>query len=179
MPVGLESVPAFPYHLALTCALTLTTLLLLAQGARAARSWPVQREGDSGRNVVTIQYLLRARGYSLSVDGAFGPTTKSRVMSFQSSQGLSADGIVGTNSGEALIITVRRGARAPGSAAQPLRLLADHRWALWGGYRVGGQELPERHHGAQGQRSDGAAIYQDGRGNKFYRESNHWDILFP
>lgn len=87
----------------------LTMLLLSMSSATYARSWPIVREGDLGRDVVTVQYLLRHRGYTLSVDGDFGPGTKSTVQSFQSSQGLTADGIVGTNSWERLVVTVRQG----------------------------------------------------------------------
>lgn len=87
----------------------LTVLLLSVSSATYARSWPVVREGDLGRDVVTVQYLLRHHGYTLSVDGDFGSGTKSTVQSFQSSQGLTADGIVGTNSWERLVVTVRQG----------------------------------------------------------------------
>lgn len=72
-------------------------------------SWTNLRQGDSGRDVYTLQYLLRQRGYSLSVDGMFGSGTDSAVRSFQSSRGLSVDGIVGGNTWEALIVTVRQG----------------------------------------------------------------------
>lgn len=87
----------------------LMSITFLPQQDVFARSWPVVRQGDNGRNVVTVQYLLRHRGYSLSVDGAFGSGTKSKVQSFQSSRGLTADGIVGTNTWEALVTTVRQG----------------------------------------------------------------------
>lgn len=73
-------------------------------------NWPVTRNGDSGENVWTIQYMLLQRGYSLSVDGAFGSGTESVVKSFQSSRGLTADGIVGNNTWEALIVTSVQGA---------------------------------------------------------------------
>jgi peptidoglycan hydrolase-like protein with peptidoglycan-binding domain len=47
--------------------------------------------------------LLRAQGYNLSVDGDFGPETRSRVIAFQGAEGLSADGIVGPNTWAALV----------------------------------------------------------------------------
>ncbi len=86
-------------------AILLATPLMVA----AARSWPVESSGSSGRNVVTIQYLLKARGYTVSVDGAFGPGTTTAVKSFQSSQGLSNDGVVGTNTWEKLVMTIQYG----------------------------------------------------------------------
>jgi len=76
---------------------------------RAQAAWPTVQRGDSGRDVVTVQYLLRHHGQSLSVDGSFGPATESAVKSFQGAKGLSADGIVGSNTWGALIVTVRRG----------------------------------------------------------------------
>jgi len=77
--------------------------------ALATLSWPAYRNGDSGRDIVTLQYLLRHRGYSLSVDGVFGSGTESAVRSFQSSRGLTVDGVVGSNTWEALIVTTREG----------------------------------------------------------------------
>lgn len=80
-----------------------------ARLGEAARVWPLVRRGDSGERVRTVQYLLRARGASLSVDGLFGSATEQAVRQFQSARGLSVDGIVGTQTWEALIITTRRG----------------------------------------------------------------------
>lgn len=77
--------------------------------AQSVLSWSNLRQGDTGRDVYTLQYLLRHRGYSLSVDGDFGPGTNSAVRSFQSSRGLTVDGVVGGNTWEALIVTVRQG----------------------------------------------------------------------
>lgn len=79
--------------------------------AQALQSWPVLKEGSSGADVRTVQYLLTARGYSLSVDSQFGPATESAVRTFQSRNGLSADGVVGPNTWQALILTVREGSR--------------------------------------------------------------------
>lgn len=45
--------------------------------------------------VLLIQAQLRSHGYSLDVDGYFGPITTSRVISFQVAHGLTVDGIVG------------------------------------------------------------------------------------
>lgn len=73
------------------------------------RVWPLVQRGDSGERVKSVQYLLRARGYSLTVDGAFGSGTESTVKSFQTSRSLSADGIVGAKTWEALALTVQRG----------------------------------------------------------------------
>lgn len=84
-------------------------ILLLLSSAVFARTWPLVKQGDNGRNVVTVQYLLKYRGYSLSVDGDFGPTTKQKVQSFQSANGLTSDGIVGAQTWEKLVVTVKQG----------------------------------------------------------------------
>jgi peptidoglycan hydrolase-like protein with peptidoglycan-binding domain len=73
------------------------------------RVWPIVQRGHSGERVKTIQYLLRFRSYTITVDGIFGSGTESTVKSFQTSAGIKADGIVGAQTWEALIITTRRG----------------------------------------------------------------------
>lgn len=60
------------------------------------------RQGDSGSAVQAVQVLLNARGQSVTADGAFGPATASAVRSFQSASGLSADGVVGPRTWDAL-----------------------------------------------------------------------------
>ena len=66
-------------------------------GSTAGTSYPgLLRVGSSGTGVRQLQQALANRGYSLTVDGAFGPMTKNAVMSFQRSQGIAADGIVGS-----------------------------------------------------------------------------------
>lgn len=52
-------------------------------------------EGSSNINVRYIQRRLSDMGYKTSVDGHFGPGTKSSVMSFQRNTGLSVDGKIG------------------------------------------------------------------------------------
>lgn len=51
--------------------------------------------GATGNCVREIQNHLNAWGYSLSVDGSFGPATKAAVVSFQKAHSLTGDGIVG------------------------------------------------------------------------------------
>lgn len=61
------------------------------------------RRGDAGEAVKAVQSQLNTRGAGLTVDGAFGPGTETAVRNFQSSRGLSADGIVGPNTWLALV----------------------------------------------------------------------------
>lgn len=66
-------------------------------------NWPLVRQGEQGPIVFAIQYLLKFYGHNLTVDGSFGPATRSAVITFQTSKGLAADGIVGPNTWSALI----------------------------------------------------------------------------
>ena len=77
--------------------------------AQALRAWPVLQQGASGQAVTTAQYLLRAAGRSLMVDGSFGPGTTSAVRSFQQSRGLGVDGVIGPSTWSALIVVLRQG----------------------------------------------------------------------
>ncbi len=71
--------------------------------------WPVLRNGSRGEDVRTVQYLLSAHGHHLDVDGVFGPRTEEGVRGFQSSNGLSSDGIVGRQTWPALVVQVALG----------------------------------------------------------------------
>jgi peptidoglycan hydrolase-like protein with peptidoglycan-binding domain len=71
--------------------------------------WPVEQEGSEGEDVRSVQYLVTAHGNSTGVDGIFGSLTKTAVETFQSSHGLSADGIVGPQTWPQLIIEVQQG----------------------------------------------------------------------
>jgi hypothetical protein len=51
--------------------------------------------GDKGDGVKKIQFLLKAAGYNVSVDGDFGKQTDTAVKAFQKKYKLKADGIVG------------------------------------------------------------------------------------
>jgi peptidoglycan hydrolase-like protein with peptidoglycan-binding domain len=73
--------------------------------------WPLVRQGDQQHPVQTLQYLLRARGHSVTVDGLFGPATAAAVRAFQQSKNLSVDGVVGPLTWSALVITVKQGSQ--------------------------------------------------------------------
>lgn len=55
------------------------------------------RKGSRGDDVTNLQKMLNQNGYNLSEDGVFGSRTASAVRDYQSKNGLSADGIVGSN----------------------------------------------------------------------------------
>ena len=57
----------------------------------------VLKSGSKGSSVKALQILLNGFGYSCgSVDGSFGPKTVSAVKTFQTKNGLTADGSVGS-----------------------------------------------------------------------------------
>ncbi|HIY96125.1 MAG TPA: spore cortex-lytic enzyme [Candidatus Borkfalkia excrementigallinarum] len=63
----------------------------------------VLKQGSRGEDVKTVQQKLKRWGYySGSVDGIYGPATKKAVEYFQRKNGLTADGIVGRKTFEAL-----------------------------------------------------------------------------
>jgi peptidoglycan hydrolase-like protein with peptidoglycan-binding domain len=55
----------------------------------------VLRRGARGAEVRQVQEALVALGYSTTIDGRFGPATAEVVKSFQTSSGLTDDGVVG------------------------------------------------------------------------------------
>ena len=86
-----------------TLALGLT-IALLAVSSQAATSiaW-----GSSGNDVVTIQRKLKQWGYYDGVvDGRFGQATYDAVVLFQRRNGLTADGVVGKSTADALGISL-------------------------------------------------------------------------
>lgn len=52
-------------------------------------------KGTKGEDVRELQRILRSLGYTLEIDGQFGPITMQCVKSFQGAEGLARDGIVG------------------------------------------------------------------------------------
>ncbi|WP_368503216.1 peptidoglycan-binding protein [Alkalihalophilus sp. As8PL] len=68
-----------------------------------ASSNGVLRVGSRGSAVTSLQQQLRDKGhFSSSIDGVYGPLTQRGVRSFQSAMGLSADGIAGPQTFNAL-----------------------------------------------------------------------------
>lgn len=48
-----------------------------------------------GEDIRNVLKALRDKGFSIEVEGVYGPETKKTVKTFQTQQGLRADGIVG------------------------------------------------------------------------------------
>jgi Putative peptidoglycan binding domain len=92
---------------------------------------PLLKKGSTGDLVVWLQEHLITAGYSIPVDGGFGPQTLTAVEAFQTAHALSVDGVVGpatwaailryapasvlwTNTGARISPAVRLRARAAG-----------------------------------------------------------------
>lgn len=71
--------------------------------AKCESSLPTLRKGSKGDDVKLLQEILNSYGYSLKVDGDFGPRTEDAVKKFQKSHGLKVDGIVGPKTWDALL----------------------------------------------------------------------------
>lgn len=54
------------------------------------------KKGQSGRCVTILQMRLNVYGFYVVEDGEFGSQTDKAVRSFQSSRGITVDGLVGT-----------------------------------------------------------------------------------
>lgn len=68
-------------------------------------STEIIKEGSQGKVVRQLQRLLVYQGYVLEIDGEFGPETRQAVIQFQTIQNLSADGVVGATTMQALLAT--------------------------------------------------------------------------
>ena len=80
---------------------------------------PTVRLGDQGSDVRYLQERLIARGHALTADGFFGRQTEEAVRSFQTSQGLTVDGIVGQGTWQALEGSGTSVTPAPPQPSQP------------------------------------------------------------
>ena len=84
-------------------------------------SFPTLKAGTTNAAATrTLQYLLRSKGYSITVDGLYGNGTTSTVIAFQKSRGLSADGVTGPATWAALVPTLKEG--NTGSAVTALQV---------------------------------------------------------
>lgn len=89
-----------------TTSVKVTPPTTTAKSTPAVAALPTQtlKPGDTGAQVRALQRALKSLGYSVgTVDGQYGPTTKTAVASFQHAAGLTADGVFGPNTLNALI----------------------------------------------------------------------------
>jgi Putative peptidoglycan binding domain len=72
-------------------------------GVSPTDATPILKLGSVGDLVVWAQEHLATAGSTIPIDGDYGQTTQSAVESFQTAQGLTADGIVGPETWSALL----------------------------------------------------------------------------
>lgn len=92
------------FALALALATILSLLFIETHDVAQAA---VLKQGSRGDSVKTVQQKLIRWGYLKgSADGIFGAKTKAAVVAFQKKNGLTADGIIGTRTAQALGISL-------------------------------------------------------------------------
>ena len=73
-------------------------------GSTCTVELPIIKQGDKGFTVVAVQMLLNKHDFSVKyTDGDFGPDTLAKVKAFQKAKGLTADGVIGSNTWSALL----------------------------------------------------------------------------
>ena len=118
--------------LALAAAIAVAASLLLSLPASAfpGAFFPTQNTGNRGADVLALQHLLAHHGNSAPTDGVFGASTDSAVRSFQTANGLGADGIVGPATWGRLVPQLSQGASGPAVRALQVELNAKSRLSL-------------------------------------------------
>jgi putative chitinase len=74
-------------------------------------SRPVLHRGSQGASVGTLQELLRKLNFAIAIDGDFGPATELAITQFQKDRGLTTDGIVGSQTWDALEKATKKGVK--------------------------------------------------------------------
>ena len=93
-----------------------------ASGQRKIAAWPLLRSGQRGADVTAAQYLLTAHGHRTTVDGVYGSGTAAAVAAFQRQQGLTADGVIGPQTWQRLVVTVKPGSQGDAVRAAQTQL---------------------------------------------------------
>ena len=88
------------------------------KGHRFVYGSRVMHRGLTGTDVEDLQDYLTLAGFPTSVDGQFGPATRTSVMSFEQTDGYHADGVVSHAQAMALRRDVNTAVTATGSTAE-------------------------------------------------------------
>jgi len=106
----------------------------------------VMKRGNRGWDVAALQFLLTRRGFRTSIDGGFGSSTEATVRRFQSSRGLTADGLAGRATIRAVkrLGGARRQSSGGGAPTGPVRFLRPVNAPVSSGF---GMRWGRMHHG--------------------------------
>lgn len=80
-------------------------------GKTSGLCWPRLKTGSKGATVQDLQFLLNAKGSKLKASGSFDAPTLKATKTFQMQHKLKVDGIVGYQTWEAMVPTLRKGDR--------------------------------------------------------------------
>ena len=142
-------------------ALSLIACIIPVMTSSAQIAW-----GSTGSDVSKVQQKLKQWGYyDGSVDGIFGRQTYDAVVWFQKSNGLSADGKVGTQTAQALGITLSSSSKSITSAEEYLlarAIYAEARGEPYTGQVAVGAVILNRVRSAQFPNTIAGVIYQNG-----------------
>ena len=83
--------------------------------------WSTVPAGEHSPRVQALQFLLRSRGQVIVADGTYGPATSAAVAAFQTSVGLTSDGVVGPRTWPQLVRVTSAG--ATGDAVRGIQTL--------------------------------------------------------
>jgi len=111
----------------LPLAVAFAALLLSAvvpDAAAYTARFPTQSLGDRGADVRAVQGLLTAQGVPTSVNGLFTPATATAVKTFQTANGLTANGVVGDATWARLIVQLDTSSTGPAVVALQTELRA-------------------------------------------------------
>lgn len=100
--------------------------------------WPLLTRGSCEHATITLQYLLRANGHNVPLNGTFGMTLERAVRAFQKRKQLAVDGSVGPQTWGALVVTVQRGNRGVAVCAVQNELNLRQRAGTTGGVTADG-----------------------------------------
>jgi peptidoglycan hydrolase-like protein with peptidoglycan-binding domain len=158
------------HHLTVDGIVGRATLRALGWRGRAQLGQRAVRRGTRGWDVVEVQFLLRRRGFSPgTIDGGFGHGTDSALHRFQRSVSLSADGVAGSHTIQALIHGASShpsgSGRGSGSPSGPVRFLRPVNAPITSPF---GMRWGRMHTGVDFGAPYGASVDAAGRGTVYF-----------
>ena len=94
----------------------------------------IMKRGQHGWDVAALQFMLRRRGYVLTVDGGFGSVTQRAVKQFQRNRGIHVDGRVGKQTLSRMRRSATRRGTGGGRPNSPVRFLRPVRGSMGDGF---------------------------------------------